>query len=163
FLDWAEYTCYFLEDCFTCFCEHCQSAATALGYDWPRIEQDTRAFWDRLHRLTPADLARALNPADWPFVLADALLAYPGVADLLRFKAASVTCAAAELRQVMNDAGASSVALGLNGFAPPWNLVTGLDYRQVHQVVQATRCKLFTFHWPMMTRWYAESLVAWNP
>jgi hypothetical protein len=24
FLDWAEYTCYLLEDCFVCFCPHCR-------------------------------------------------------------------------------------------------------------------------------------------
>lgn len=163
FLDWVEYTSYFLEDGFTCFCEHCQDCATEHGYDWSRIVKDARALWDRLHRLTPADLARVEDRADWPFVLADTLLSYPGVADLLRFKAESVARAAADLRRVMDEAGASGVALGLNGFAPPWSLVTGMDYRQVHQVVQATRCKLFTFHWPMMTRWYSESLLRWNP
>jgi hypothetical protein len=163
FLDWVEYTCYFLEDCFTCFCEHCQAAAERLGYDWPRIQHDTRALWDRLHRLQPSDLARAADAADWPFVLGDALLAYPGVADLLRFKAASVREAAAELRRTMNEAGASGVALGLNGFAPPWSRITGMDYGSIHSVVQATRCKLFTFHWPMITRWWSETLLAWSP
>jgi hypothetical protein len=103
------------------------------------------------------------DAADWPYVLADGLLAYPGVADLLRFKADSVQSAAAELRHAMDQAGASAMRLGLNGFAPPWSRITGLDYRQVHQVVQATRCKLFTFHWPMITRWWSETLLAWNP
>ena len=168
FLDWCEYTSYFLEDCFTCFCEHCRAAATALGYDWPRMVRDTQALWNRLHRLTPTDLAavgRSAPPDDagWPIPLVETLAAYPGVQDLLRFKADSVCAAAADLLQTLDTAGASGVALGLNGFAPPWSLVTGLDYRRVHEVVQATRCKLFTFHWPMITRWWSESLLAWNP
>jgi hypothetical protein len=175
FLDWCEYTNYFLEDCFVCFCEHCQAAAEASGYDWSRIVRDTQAFWDRLHRLTPADfddiVAAAENPSldlDPINEMADvwlrlALEDYPGAADLLRFKADSVVAAAADLRRTLDDAGASGVALGLNGFAPPWDLVTGMDYRRVHEVVQATRCKLFSFHWPMITRWWAESLLAWNP
>jgi len=163
YLDWAEYTCYFLEDCFTCFCEHCQAAAERQGFDWPRIHADTRALWDRLHRLSPADVARAANSTDWPFVLASALLEHAGVADLLRFKARSVAEAAAELRQTMDEAGASSVALGLNGFAPPWCRITGLDYGLERSVVQHTRCKLFTFHWPMITGWWAQTLLAWNP
>jgi hypothetical protein len=174
FLDWCEYTSYFLEDCFVCFCEHCRAAAEAGGYDWSRIVRDTRALWDRLHRLTPADLAAAERAApsddaatsgraDWPLPLVETLAAYPGVQDLLRFKADSVQAAAADLRQTLDAAGASGVALGLNGFAPPWSLVTGMDYRRVHEVVQATRCKLFSFHWPMITRWWAESLLAWSP
>ena len=163
FVDWTEYTTYFLEDCFVCFCEHCEAAAIRQGFDWASIRQDSRAMWDRLHRLTPADLTRATDSADWPFVLADTLVTYPGVAVLFRFKAASVREAAGDLRQTMNAAGASGVALGLNGFAPPWSRVTGMDYRTVHEVVQATRCKLFTFHWPMMTRWWSETLLQWNP
>jgi len=163
FVDWVEYTCYFLEDCFVCFCEHCRAAAERAGYDWERIEQESRALWDRLHRLRPSDLARATDPADLPFALANVLVEHPGVADLLRFKAATVRAAAAELRRTMDEAGASGVALGLNGFAPPWSGITGMDYGSVHDVVQATRCKLFTFHWPMMTRWWSETLLAWNP
>ncbi|MFN8516955.1 MAG: hypothetical protein U0841_31160 [Chloroflexia bacterium] len=43
FLDWAEYTCYLLEDCFTCFCPSCRTAATEAGYDWDRMERATRS------------------------------------------------------------------------------------------------------------------------
>lgn len=163
FLDWAEYTCYLLEDCFTCFCPSCRAAAEAAGYDWPRIERDTRALWDRLHRLTPTDLRRAIDTVGWPFITGSALLAYPGVADLLRCKAATVRDAIAELRAVLDAAGCQSVPLEVNGFAPPWSLITGMDYGAVGQVASATRCKLFTFHWPLITRWWSETLLAWNP
>jgi hypothetical protein len=163
FLDWAEYTTYFLEDAFACVCAHCEAAAGRAGYDWARVRRDTRRLWDRLHRLAPADLARAADGAEWPFALAGALLEYPGVADLLRFKAETVAGAAAELRRTMDALGATGVALGLNGFAPPWCLLTGMDYGRVHRVVQASRVKLFTFHWPMIVGWWARTLLDWSP
>lgn len=163
FLDWAEYTCYFLEDCFVCFCPHCHAAATAAGYDWSRMEHDTRALWDRLHHLTPTDLRRTTDAADWPFALAGSALAYPGVVDLLRFKAETARSAIAALRATLDAAGGTGIALEANGFAPPWSAITGMDYGIVGQVVGATRCKLFTFHWPMITRWWSETLLAWNP
>ncbi|HET8522349.1 MAG TPA: hypothetical protein VFL82_03890, partial [Thermomicrobiales bacterium] len=160
FLDWPEYTTYFLEDCFVCFCDHCQAAATAAGYDWPAMKRDTLALWERLHRLTNNDLQRVKDPADWAFIAGETAISAGGVAELLRFKAATVRAVATELRTVMDDHGAASVALGLNGFATPWSRVTGMDYRTVSQVCQQTRCKLFTFHWPMITRWWSETLLA---
>jgi hypothetical protein len=166
FLDWTEYTCYFLEDCFTCFCDYCRVAAEQRGYDWSRIQRDTCALWDRLHHLTADDLACATTAMDnsgWPFTLLERSGLLSGVADLLRFKVDSVQEAAAELRRTMDEAGASGVALGLNGFAPPWSQITGMEYRRVHEVVQATRCKLFTFHWPMIVNWWSSSLLDWNP
>lgn len=163
FLDWAEYTCYFLEDCFTCFCRHCRATGEASGYDWTRIERDTRALWDRLHQLTASDVRRAADRADWPFALAGSLVDYSGVGDLLRFKTATVRSAIGELRAVMDAEGAQGVPLGVNGFAPPWCLTTGMHYGDVSTVAQETRCKWFTFHWPMITRWWCESMLAWNP
>jgi hypothetical protein len=163
FLDWPEYTTYFLEDCFVCFCDHCRAAATATGYDWSTMERDTRALWDRLHRLTAGDLSRVTDPADWAFITGETAVSAGGVAELLRFKAATVCAAVTELRAVLDEQGAAGVALGLNGFAIPWSRITGMDYRTVSQVCQQTRCKLFTFHWPMITRWWSETLLGWNP
>lgn len=163
FLDWAEYTCYFLEDAFACFCPPCRATAEALGYDWAGIEADTRALWDRLHRLTPADLRRATDGGDWPFAMAGDLADFPGYGDLLRFKAASVLGALIDLRATLNGTGRTAVVLEANGFPPPWCHLTGMDYGQAGQIVAATRPKLFTFHWPMITRWWSETLLAWNP
>ncbi|MGH2533016.1 MAG: hypothetical protein ACRDJW_12025 [Thermomicrobiales bacterium] len=163
FLDWVEYTTYFLEDCFVCFCDHCRAAAESIGYDWADMKRGTMALWHRLHRLMPEDMRRAQDAADWAFVVGDAAVRSDGFGELLRFKAATVNAATAELRQVMNETGAAGVGLGLNGFAPPWSRISGMDYREVSRICQETRCKLFTFHWPMITRWWCETLLAWNP
>jgi hypothetical protein len=104
-----------------------------------------------------------MNDAGWPFAVLALLGMFAGMEELLSFKAESVRDAAAELRRTLDEAGASGVTLGLNGFAPPWSHITGLDYQRVYEAVQATRCKLFTFHWPMIVRWWSETLLAWNP
>jgi hypothetical protein len=69
----------------------------------------------------------------------------------------------AELRAVLDAAGCEAVPLEVNGFAPPWCAITGMDYGALGRVASATRCKLFTFHWPLITRWWSETLLAWNP
>ncbi len=162
-LDWAEYTSYFLEDCFTCFCDACRERAGALGHDWDRILRDCRALWDRLHHVDPADLRLAADPAAGPGLLLGWLAEAPGTLDLLRFKAETVAGAVAELRADMDALGLGRVALGVRGFPPPWSLVTGLHPALVGRACQELGVKLFTFHWPMIVRWYAESLLRWNP
>ena len=162
-LDWCEYTAYFLEDCFTCFCDSCRQAAGSAGYDWDRIVRDCRELWGRLHRLKRADLKLAADQASHPVLLLGWLEQSPGVLDLLRFKAETVAGALAELRAEMDALRLQRVALGVRGFAPPWSLVTGLHPGIVGRSCQEVGCKLFTFHWPMIVRWYAESLLRWNP
>ncbi len=162
FLDWAEYTTYFLEDTFACCCEHCRAAALAAGYPWAEMIDNTKALWNRLHHLTNADLQAAIAAPAWPFAFAGSATDYPGFTALQHSKATTVVAALTDLRATLDQAG-YDVPLEANGFAPPWNSFTGMDYHRVGQVAAATRCKLFTFHWPMITRWWAESLLAWNP
>ena len=161
YLDWAEYTPYFLEDVFTCFCPHCASAARARVLGWERLTRAARIAWDRLHALTPADLALASRAG--PDDLARWIGAWSGLADWLSFKAVSVAAAAADLRATMDEAGCQNVALGLHGFPPPWSHVTGYEPAIVGRECQELAGKLFTFHWPMIVRWYAESILRWNP
>ena len=163
YIDWAEYTCYFLEDAFTCFCPHCESAARARGLDWERVVGDVRAAWDGLHRLTPETLALAARAGSEPAILAGLLIERPGVGEWLRLKAASVAAAVADLRATMDAEGGRGVALGANGFAPPWSHLTGFEPAILGRECQELLGKLFTFHWPMIVRWYAESILRWNP
>lgn len=166
FVDWAEYTCYFLEDCFTCFCEHCRESAVENGLDWEGCRRDLGDRWDRLHRLDAADLRGSSLP--WP--LTTALDPEPtgwpdnDAADaLMGFKADTVRRRCGELRSVIDEVAGADVSFGFNAFPPPWNRLTGSHYERLTDVVDVVRCKLFTFHWPMITRWWAESLLAWNP
>ena len=126
YLDWAEYTCYFLEDCFTCFCERCRIATGSDSYEWDRIVRDCHALRDRLHRLDPVGLRLLASPASHSTLLLGWLERAPAALDLPRLKAETVTSAVAEIRAEMNALGLSRVALGMDGFPPPWSLVTGM-------------------------------------
>ena len=53
--------------------------------------------------------------------------------------------------------------LGANGWCPPFNLSSGMDYRALAGVCNSLRSKLFTFHWSVIPRWYGQTLLKWNP
>ncbi|MCZ6678362.1 MAG: hypothetical protein O7E52_14060 [Candidatus Poribacteria bacterium] len=162
-LDWVEYTTYLLEDHFSCFSPHSQRHAEELGYDVGRIASDAKALWDHLHNLTGASLEASCRIARNPSEMLDLLVRYPGWLDLLRFKSDVVYGLYAEIRQAMNDAGYANVELIANGWAPPFNRSSGMDYGRLSGTVQCVRPKLYTFHWSAMPRWYGQILKAWNP
>jgi len=163
FLDWVEYTVYDLRDHFACLCPHCARAAQTAGYDWARIVRDVRALWDRLHRLTARDLETIQYLAQNPWGMLELLQSYPGWLDFLRFKAETVVGLYAVFRQAMDDERAACLELGANGWAPPFNRSSGMDYRALSEVVQSLRPTLYTFHWSVLPRWYGQTLLDWNP
>jgi len=163
FLDWAEYTVYDLRDHFGCTCEHCHRQATKLGYDWPRILTDVRATWDWLHSLGSQDLARASRIASRPSEFLELLMSRPGWIELLRFKADTVVGLYREFRQAMDIEDCAAMELGANGWCPPFNRSSGMDYRRLADICTSVRPKLFTFHWSAMPRWYGQLLKEWNP
>ena len=163
FLDWIEYTVYDLRDHFACTCPHCGHAAQTRGYDWDRIIRDVRALWNRLHQLDARDLEHMQHVARHPSALVELFQTYPGWLDFLRFKGETVAKLYRDIRQAMNDDGAAKMELGANGWAPPFNRSSGMDYRAVSAVCQSVRPKLYTFHWSVLPRWYGQTLQGWNP
>lgn len=163
FLDWVEYTVYDLRDHLACLCPHCAARAEATGYHWERISRDVRSFWERLHSLNGRDLERARRIMRHPSELLGLLQHYPGWLDLLRFKADTVVEAYRAIRQAMDDERAGSMELGANGWCPPFNRSSGMDYGALAGICQSLRPKLFTFHWSALPRWYGSVLLEWNP
>ncbi len=163
FLDWLEYTVYQLEDYFDCFCPHCAAKARAAGYDWAGMRRDVRATWDWLHHLAPDDLGQIRRVTTSPAETITWLSDHTGWLDLFRFKADTVCGLYATLREAMDAEGATGMELGVNGWAPPFNLSSGADYRRLADIVTSVRPKLHTFHWSTLPRWYGERLQAWNP
>lgn len=163
FLDWVEYTVYDLRDHFACLCPSCERAAQAGGYDWDRIARDVRALWDWLHHLEARDLERMQRIAASPWEALELLQTYPGWLDFLRFKAETVAGLYLAARQAMDDERAACMELGANGWAPPFNRSSGMDYRTLSEIAQSLRPKLYTFHWSVLPRWYGQMLLDWNP
>ena len=163
FLDWVEYTVYDLRDHFACTCEHCRQRAGDQGYDWERILHDVRALWYHLHNLDARDLEHTRRLMRHPWELVELLQTYPGWLEFLRFKADTVTGLYRAVRQAMDDEGAADMELGANGWAPPFNRSSGLDYRALAEICHCVRPKLYTFHWSVLPRWYGQILREWNP
>ena len=162
-LDWLEFTTYLLEDHFLCFCDHCRRHMGELGYDPVRIEEDALILWDHLHQLTPSSLAAATRMSRSPGEVLELFTGHPGWLDLLRFKADAVRLAFTDIRRAMDQSGYGHVELVANGWAPPFNRSSGMDYARLPGAVQIVRPKLYTFHWSAMPRWYGQVLQAWNP
>lgn len=163
FMDWVEFGAYRLEDNFTCFCPACQRAAEAAGEDWEDLKQGVMAAWKALHGLSADQLrsaeARSLGghgvevlARDWP-----ALLRLSGL------KSRAVTSFYQEARQRLDAAGRSNVRIAARGWAPPWNVSSGLDYSALSSICDELTPKLFTFDFSALPRWYGETLKRWNP
>lgn len=168
FIDWAEYTCYLPKDIFTCFCVHCEQRARTRSLAWPDIRRGVQQLVDDLGSVNEMRL-RDLTEAG-PTTLVESLLILSGsgvsvrdaLTELVKFKADSVAEFFNGAQALAADLG-SKVEIGANAFAPPWNQVTGSDFARLSAQVEVVRCKLFTFHWPMMTRWMSEFLLSKNP
>lgn len=160
FFDWIEYTCYFPQDVFTCFCCYCEQQAQAAGLDWEAMRVGVRMLWDRLHALSRDDLT-AVTHAGFLELLEPS--EREAVEAHQRFKAATVARVYRLIRGVLQGEGCGEMNIGANGFPEPWGAVTGAALATAGMYADTVRPKFFTFHWAMMVRWFGETLQEWNP
>ena len=134
--------------------------AQKRGLDFNRMRQPAQALYATLHGgLTEAGLRRWNNPSRYQMarVLAD----QPGLADWLRFKADLVEELLGEYRSTLTAAGEK--ALLPNAFPPPFCLVSGFDFARAARHCQGIAVKLYSMHWSMILRFYADQLLQKNP
>ena len=147
-IDWPEYPPYSLDAAFLDCSAHALAAARRMGLDAERMVHDTERFRTAVRTLG----------GDGPDGVSDALVrmygAHPGFADLLRLKRQLVR----ELLVQCRAAIPTGMRLLPQAFPPPWNLVSGFDYAVAGAIADGIGCKLYTMHWPMMLRGYAEAL-----
>lgn len=154
-VDWPEYPPYFLHDCFFDFSEPARAMAGLLGMDFEGMRREAQAHWDLLHGgLTDKKLEElaARKPG--------------GLAELpwVKFKQVLVTVLMQKLRGAMDtEAGGKAKQLVPGVFPPPWSFISGMDYRRVALYASSISVKLYTMHWPVMLRFYADELKAANP
>lgn len=160
-LDWVEYPVYFLEKLFTCFCDHCRAQASAQGYDWDEITAAVRILWDSLHTLTEAQVEAIIRSGDWGDLVTDPEAMLSGFSAWLEFKYTSVQLAIADLRETMTAHGAGAMVISPVEPTPPWGRMSGSGYAR-QDGVDTQRLKLYSGHWLMMVRWWAETVLAWN-
>lgn len=156
-VDWPEYPPYTFESLFFDFSDHAMLAAKRWQFDTKLMRQDAKRLYDFLHG--QLDSERLAQPGS----LAESLDEYPGVRELLRFKAALVRELLSGFRKAINTVAGKSVELVPNAFPPPWNIATGMDYSQLTDIVEAVSVKLYTMHWPMIVGAYTRHLRESNP
>lgn len=163
-VDWPEYPPYFFDSLFLDFSDHAKTAAKKLDFDFEQMKNDVGGLYKRLHgSLTDADLLPYLEDDQGRYGLLRMLSDNPGILEMMRFKATLVERMLAGFREVMDDAGGKKMELMPNAFPPPWTLASGMDFRRVAKHSAAISCKLYTMHWPMMLRFYADQLMKANP
>jgi len=162
-VDWPEYPPYFLDDLFLDFSAPAQRAAERLEIPFERMRKDALCLYKLLHGgLKPRHLAAWGEPDGGRNFLLSALINYPGFLDLLRFKALLVSELLSGFRQALTEAAGKAKELVPNAFPPPWNLVSGFDYQRAAPSSSGISVKLYTMHWPMMLRFYGDTLAQAN-
>ena len=114
-------------------------------------------------QLTDSDLIAWTGPERGSALLLRFLSGRAGIEEWIQFKAILTEKLLQKARQTLIEAGHSDMELIPNAFPPPWNLVSGMDYRRVAAHSNAISVKLYTMHWPMMLRFYADSIRRANP
>jgi hypothetical protein len=161
--DWPEYPPYLLDDLFLDFSDAAKQAAARLAFDFDRMQRDALALYQKLHGgLTNADLKACLDEDGGRYALARAMMQYPGVLELARFKATLATELLAGFRRAIHQAGARQMELIAHAFPPPWNIASGIDFLRCRDHASGFCVKLYSMHWAMILRFYADQLLAAN-
>lgn len=162
-IDWPEYPPYLLDDLFLDFSEPARVAAERLGFDFERMQRGSLSLYRKLHGgLSDADLSASLDEDGSRYALVQWMMRYPGVLDLARFKAVLTAELLAGFRRTMNEAGAERMELVAHAFPPPWNLASGIDFSRSGGQISGYCVKLYTMHWAMMLRFYADQILTAN-
>ncbi len=163
-LDWPEYPPYSLDSLFFDFSAHARAAMAAMGHDPDRLAAAAARLRTRVTiGLTTNDLAAvtAGSTADDHLRWLDS---DPAVTDWLNAKGRIVTAFVSACATTLHDASGGRTALMPQSFPPPWTRFSGFDTGAVAKLgVTAIGVKLYTMHWPMMARAYADAILAANP
>ena len=152
-IDWPEYPPYFLETVFLDFGEPARSFAEGLGIDFENMRRKVLALYRHLtEELTNQDLQEYLDSPESFFDR------WSGCSEWLDFKSTLVSNLLRRYKSAIGD----NHKLFPSSFPPPWNRLSGFNFSQASEIVDAISCKYYTMHWPMMLRNYADSLTEKN-
>ena len=158
--DWPEYPPYFLDDVFLDFNPHCANAAARMGFDFGKMQRAALDLYQLVHGgLTNRLLERMVDLDGGRQTILSSLIDNPALLDWLRFKGALVS----ELAQRLRDAIPGRIALTFGVFPPPFGTVSGMQYSALARYASALHVKLYTMHWPVIFRFYADAIMKANP
>jgi len=158
--DWPEYPCYTLGEVFQDFGEHVARWAASRDFDFEAIRSGADELWNLLHgQSSKGHLSSADFNRNWT-VSGDLPV---WVREWRRLKAAlSVDCLQ-HWRDAINAAGGTDKELSANAFMPTYSTVTGFDFAGAAAICDAVSPKLYTMHWSLMVKFWADPILAANP
>jgi hypothetical protein len=163
--DWPEHPPYRLGDAFLDFSPNAEMVAGRLGFDFEAMRSSADRLYRRLGNLTNDDLRHLTRAEGLQYLFTRALSADHGLAQALKFKSALTTMYVREMREAM-DAAPGGIGKGKelapNAFPPPLSLLSGMDFSGVAEYADSICTKLYTMHWPVMVRFYAEEILEHN-
>lgn len=166
-IDWPEYPCYTLGEAFQDFSPHVQSWAEENGFDFESIQAGVLDFWNHLHgSLKTAELSQFAKEEPGPLdIFFNALLLlgrHEPVEAWQRLKLALSVDLIRDWRGAINECD-DSKELVAHAFMPPFSMVTGFDFANAGDHCDVIAPKLYTMHWSLMLKFWADELMAANP
>ena len=155
-VDWPEYPCYTLDEAFADFHPEVR-ADPALEREIGRIHGFLRSG------LTDSLLRQWIEAADGGAPFEHLFRRWPALAEWLAMKRSLAADYLRFLRSAMDDAGGHAVHLAPNAFPPPFSLLTGLPFADVHVTSPWVGVKLYTMHWLQIVRFWTDDLRECNP
>lgn len=158
--DWPEYPCYTLGEVFQDFGKHVAKWAASHDFDFESIRSEAEKFWNLLHGQSSF---RCLSTSDFErnWTVSGKLPKW--VSEWRRLKAALSTDCLQHWRDAMNNAGGKDKELSANAFMPTYSTITGFDFPNAAKICDAVSPKLYTMHWSLMVKFWAEPILSANP
>ncbi|MGL4242253.1 MAG: hypothetical protein ACRCTI_14180 [Beijerinckiaceae bacterium] len=162
-LDLPEYPPYALDALFFDFSGHARAAMAEAGHDPDRLAAAAARLRRRLTAgLTPDDVASGAREG-WR-ALQRCLAEDEDVSAWLAAKSGIVTRFIRACAATLREASGGRMRLMPQAFPPPWNVFSGFDFSAIAaEDICGIGAKLYTMHWPMMLRSYADSIAGANP
>ncbi|MBN1686682.1 MAG: hypothetical protein JW852_08505 [Spirochaetales bacterium] len=161
-LDRAEQSFYTLGDAFVDFGSWARKKADEYGFDFEEMRSAADRVYRRLGSLSDDDLHRLQTPSDLLYETARLFRTEPGMATLLRFRAAIAGSYLKELKQAALSVSADKEIVPIT-FPPPMSLITGVDFKQYAGIADAVMIKFFTMHWPLIITYWSREVKDINP
>ncbi|MHC4878941.1 MAG: hypothetical protein ACYTGL_21020 [Planctomycetota bacterium] len=158
--DWPEYPCYTLGEVFQDFSDHVREWALDRGFDFDAIKADVGQFYDLLLGRCPD---RKLSNADFErgWKVPDDLTG--GLSEWLLLKSALSVDLLQHWRDIIDDAAGENCELSANAFMPQYTQATGFSFPGAAEICHAVSPKLYTMHWSLMVKFWAEPMLVGNP
>lgn len=152
--DWPEYPPYHFASLLADYNPQVEPYARSLGINLAALAKglidEVSAFRDLKHHW---DLSR---PVAFRDILADLRARSHVIDDHFRLRTHLVTDYASFLRDCVDDASRGAKKLLLQGFPPPWNLLSGFDAKAIAKTADEVAVKFYTMHWPMIGANYVD-------